>query len=122
MWTHVGLVYAKGEKMSNSLGNTVAARDMVRDYGANAMRLYMYGTHYRKRLDFIEKELKKCTELDGMIGNALRGKKKTRHMTKFLQALGNDFDTPKAIKTMAEAAEAKSADLRTMAGILGLRY
>lgn len=122
LWTHVGLVYNKGKKMSKSLGNTVAIRELVRDYGANAVRLYMYGTHYRSRLDFSKKELEKCAGLDGTIAYALQGQKKTKHLAKFLQALGDDFDTPVAIKTMTEAAKAKSADLRAMAGILGLRY
>jgi cysteinyl-tRNA synthetase len=122
LWTHVGLVYVGGKKMSKSRGNTVTVKDMVRDYGANAVRLYMYGTHYRKRLDFTEKELRKCTALDGMIDNAFPGQKKTGHLSRFLQALGDDFGTQEALKTVAEAAKAKSADIGAMAGILGLRY
>lgn len=121
LWTHVGLVYVRGKKMGKSLGNTVAARDLVRDYGANAVRLYMYGTHYRKRLDFDE-ELEKCAELDGALMGALHGQKKTGHLAWFLRALGDDFDTPGALAVMQKAARAKSSDLRVMAGILGLRY
>jgi cysteinyl-tRNA synthetase len=122
LWTHVGLVYSKGKKMSKSLGNTVAIRELVRDWGTNAVRLYMYSTHYRRRLDFSKKGLEKCAGLDGMIAGALQGQKKTRHLAKFLQALDNDFDTPTAIRVMTEAAKTKSADLRVMAGILGLRH
>lgn len=122
LWTHVGLVYNKGKKMSKSLGNTIAVKELVRGYGANAVRLYMYSTHYRRRIDFSKKELEKCTRLDDTIAGALQGQAKTGHLAKFLQALDNDFDTLAAIKTVTEAAKAKSADLRVMAGILGLRY
>lgn len=121
LWTHVGLVYVGGKKMSKSLGNTIAIRDLVRDHGANAVRLYMYGTHYRRRLDFSERELKKCAGLDSAIADVSQVKR-TGHIAKFLQALDDDFDAPKAIKAMTEAAKAKSTNLQAMTGILGLRY
>ncbi|AIC14519.1 cysteine--tRNA ligase [Nitrososphaera viennensis EN76] len=121
LWTHVGLVYVKGKKMGKSLGNTVAIRELLQNHSANALRLYLYSTHYGKRLDFAENELAKCAELDNAISGAADKKDKVAYMKKFMQKLDDDFDTQGAIKVMLEAARA-GAGTREMAGILGLRY
>jgi cysteinyl-tRNA synthetase len=121
LWTHVGLVYIKGKKMSKSLGNTVAIRELLQDYGANAMRLYFYSTHYRGRLDFSKQKLEEYIEIDGVIAGAADKKSKPTYLKRFMQKLDDDFDTQGAIKVMLEAARA-GAGTGAMAGILGLRY
>ena len=121
LWTHVGLVYAKGKKMSKSLGNTVAVRELLQDHSANEMRLYFYSTHYRKRLDFSEQDLARCAAADSVIAGAIDKKNKATYMKRFMQKMDDDFDTPGAVKVMLEAACA-GAGTGAMAEILGLRY
>ncbi|AIF83708.1 cysteinyl-tRNA synthetase [Candidatus Nitrososphaera evergladensis SR1] len=121
LWTHVGLVYVKGKKMSKSLGNAVAIKRLLQDHSANAVRLYLYSTHYRERLDFAENRLAKYAELDDIISSAADKKCKPAHMKKFMQKMDDDFDTQGAMRVMLEAARA-GAGTREMAEILGLRY
>lgn len=122
LWTHVGLVYVNGKKMSKSLGNTTATRELLQDYDANALRLYFYSSaHYRKRLDFAEKDIARYAKLDDAISGAVDKKDKAEHTKKFVQRLDDDFDTPGAVKAMLQAARA-GAGTGAMAGILGLRY
>ena len=56
-WVHVGLVLSDGEKMSKSLGNVVWVKDLVRKYGSDLIRLYIFSKHYRDDMDFSEKDL-----------------------------------------------------------------
>lgn len=122
LWTHVGLVYINGEKMSKSLGNTVTIRGLLQDYGANAIRLYFYSSaHYRKRLDFAEKDIAKCAGLDSTISSAIGKECNAKYMKKFMQRMNDDFDTPAAVEVALDAARA-GAGTGEMAKILGLRY
>ena len=56
-WLHNGLLKFEGEKMSKSLGNFQYAREVVEEYGKETVRLFYFATHYRKPLDFSEKNL-----------------------------------------------------------------
>lgn len=56
-WLHNGLLQFEGQKMSKSLGNFEYAREVVDRHGKEPVRLFYFSTHYRKPLDFSEKEL-----------------------------------------------------------------
>jgi cysteinyl-tRNA synthetase len=51
-WMHNGWMQFAGEKMSKSLGNFVTIRDAVESYGADALRLFVLSSHYRKPLTY----------------------------------------------------------------------
>ena len=51
-WAHNGLLNLGAEKMSKSLGNSLAIREMVKRYNPEAIRLYLLGAHYRHPFDF----------------------------------------------------------------------
>ena len=51
-WIHVGLITIRGEKMSKSLGNIITLGEVLSKYDAEAVRLYLLNTHYRKPMDF----------------------------------------------------------------------
>ncbi|UYH50504.1 cysteine--tRNA ligase [Candidatus Kirkpatrickella diaphorinae] len=51
-WLHNAMLLSNGEKMSKSLGNFYAVRDVLAKAPAEALRLLMLGTHYRAVLDF----------------------------------------------------------------------
>jgi cysteinyl-tRNA synthetase len=122
LWTHTGLVYVKGEKMSKSLGNTVTIRDLLARHDANGVRLYLLSEHYRKRLDFADKDIKEFEELDAEIADSIGGAGGRPMLEEFVRCIENDFDTPGALKVMRKAASSASKDLKTMARIFGLRY
>ena len=51
-WVHNGFVNINQEKMSKSLGNILAIRDLLQDYHPEALRLFLLSNHYRSPLDF----------------------------------------------------------------------
>lgn len=56
-WLHNGLLKFEGEKMSKSLGNFEYARDVLQRYDKETIRYFYFSTHYRKPLNFSEKNL-----------------------------------------------------------------
>ena len=56
-WIHNGLLKFEGEKMSKSLGNFEYARDVLQRYDKETIRYFYFSTHYRKPLNFSEKNL-----------------------------------------------------------------
>ena len=122
-WTHVGLVLIKGKKMSKSLGNTVAVRDLLRRHNANALRLYFYSKHYRDDFDFVEKDLDRFERVNDSVAASVRaGRARSKLAGRFFKCIEDDFDTPGALKVLVEAARARSADLDVMVSTFGLRY
>jgi cysteinyl-tRNA synthetase len=53
-WLHNGMVNLGAEKMSKSLGNVLAIREIVKRHEPDALRLWMLGTHYRNELEWSE--------------------------------------------------------------------
>ncbi|MEM3399896.1 MAG: cysteine--tRNA ligase [Candidatus Micrarchaeia archaeon] len=114
-WMHVRHLIVYGRKMSKSLGNIYTVRDLRRmGYGYDAIRAYFLTQHYRRRLNFTfsglratARELAKCKRLiptlaqnifssenyeaDNIIANAMK---------EFSAHINNDFDIPRAIKTL----------------------
>ena len=56
-WLHNGLLQFEGEKMSKSLGNFEYARDVLKDYDKETIRYFYFSAHYRKPLNFSQKNL-----------------------------------------------------------------
>jgi cysteinyl-tRNA synthetase len=129
IWTHIGLVYIKGRKMSKSIGNTITIKDILKIFNPNVLRLFFYSTGYRKRLDFSKSKMEGYAKLDKIIGASAQREKEEEekevaqryYFRKFMQRLGDDFDTEGAIKVMIQAAKS-GVGTRAMVEILGLRY
>jgi len=51
-WLHNGFVNINQEKMSKSLGNILPIRDLLQDYQAEALRLFLLSSQYRSPVDF----------------------------------------------------------------------
>jgi cysteinyl-tRNA synthetase len=56
-WLHNGFITLKKEKMSKSLGNVSALRDVLRRHTGSALRFFFLGTHYRSPIEFSAKRL-----------------------------------------------------------------
>jgi L-cysteine:1D-myo-inositol 2-amino-2-deoxy-alpha-D-glucopyranoside ligase len=117
-WLHTGMVYLDGEKMSKSLGNMVFARDLLRAYGSNALRLYLSSNHYRAQLDYDQASLEQAANLARNLAEAayLSGgtlppnAELTPYRDRFVDRLNEDLDTPGAIDVLRELADT----IRTM--------
>ncbi|XOF33754.1 MAG: cysteine--tRNA ligase [Candidatus Electrothrix sp. YB6] len=119
LWMHHGFVTIKEEKMSKSLGNFLTIRDVLRQYPAETLRLFLFSTQYRNPLDFSETALQDAqTGLDRMydclagINRTVRSvdsageeslispkyrKKILSLQQRFETAMDNDFNTAQAI-------------------------
>jgi len=56
-WIHFGFLNINNEKMSKSLGNFFTARDILKHYSAESIRLLFSQTHYRGPLEFSDELL-----------------------------------------------------------------
>lgn len=54
IWVHNGFVTIRDEKMSKSLGNFLTIRDLLAQHHPEALRLFVFSTHYRNPLDYSE--------------------------------------------------------------------
>jgi len=61
----------KGEKMSKSIGNVIDPFDIIRDYGADPYRIYMFKIDVRDRVNFNKKILSESTRDLIIIDNSL---------------------------------------------------
>jgi len=116
-WLHTGFLTIGGEKMSKSLGNFITIRELLEKFDANTFRLFVVSTHYRSPIDYSEKALKQASKslnrifdtLDNLRQGILTGKKEQEREEekrvgastqaigrRFLEAMDNDFNTPKA--------------------------
>ena len=56
-WIHNGFVRVNSEKMSKSLGNFFTIRDILKQYRAEVLRLFLLTSHYRSPVDFSDAAL-----------------------------------------------------------------
>ncbi|MFQ6086628.1 MAG: cysteine--tRNA ligase, partial [Candidatus Bathyarchaeia archaeon] len=112
-WLHTGVLNIKGVKMSKSLKNFVTIREVLSRYDPEVLRLYYASTHYRKRIDFDEKDLERPKAELEYLYNTLRNVKHAASSEgqtlkeietllaeterKFTDAMNNDFNTPLAL-------------------------
>ena len=129
-WVHNNFVTVNGEKMSKSLGNIVRIRDVVEKHGGMALRYLLLSAHYRHPLDYSEKKVIEAKKSCEYLLNTLRnvdmeishirtflvkrnGESIQSKIGEFIEALENDFNTPKALSVMHEFASEINSKLFT---------
>ena len=80
--THGYVVDGDGRKMSKSLGNTVAPQDVIKQYGADIVRLWTASSDYKADIRISKVILKQLAEVYRKIRNTMR----------FILGNTNDFD------------------------------
>ena len=136
IWMHNGMIQLTGEKMAKSVGNIALLHEVLERYGRDAVVMYLISGHYRQPLAFSPAELEDADRRIHRIRDALRrldpGKPSppdmAHHVEAFFAALGDDFNTPKALACLFEwVREANrrgeavgDGDLREMLAIFGL--
>ncbi|ACJ74781.1 cysteinyl-tRNA synthetase [Thermosipho africanus TCF52B] len=110
-WMHNGMIITRGDKMSKSIGNVFLVREAVKRYGKDAVKLFLLSKHYRTPIEFSDEimmENKKAALKVLKTLNRFEEKypypkvpKRDEYMNdieqKFVEALEDDFNTPKAI-------------------------
>ncbi len=123
-WMHHGFVEIGDEKMSKSLGNFFTIREVLERFDAEALRLFLLGTHYRnpmsygeplladaeRRLGYLHETLEKVGRLAaGASAEAAAEGPMAGLARRAGEALDDDFNTAAALGALSEAFTAANA-------------
>lgn len=119
-WIHNNLVTVNGQKMSKSLGNVTLLKDLFKKYDPLVVRFFILQSHYRGTLDFSESALQGAKAGLEKMHNTFnnfrlrfdfakkassfgfmdkRAELETLH-SEFIEAMDDDFNTPRAIAVL----------------------
>jgi cysteinyl-tRNA synthetase len=114
-WLHGEFLNIRGTKMSKRFGNITTPRDLREDgVDPGAVRLLMFQTHYRQKLDLTDEALAGAQEASRRLGefqNRLLENRADRDSAKFVvaaerltrdlaEALDDDLNAPRAVAAM----------------------
>jgi cysteinyl-tRNA synthetase len=111
IWMHNGMVRIAEQKMSKSVGNIFQLSEAIERYGAPAVVGYLVAGHYRQPLEFSEAALEESAARNERIRNFLREAERVDGESEgtvveregaFLDALADDFNTPRALAELFE--------------------
>jgi cysteinyl-tRNA synthetase len=123
IWMHNGMVQIDEEKMSKSVGNIFQLSEAIERYGGQTVVAYLASGHYRQPLAFSDEQLKEAVARVDRIRNFLRSAAGTAsgpppgpagagageldsflidRRQAFLDALADDFNTPRAFAVLFE--------------------
>ena len=141
LWVHNGFVNIGDEKMSKSLGNFFTLRDVLPGLRhPEVMRFFLLSSHYRGPINYSLDQLEQADGVLGRIYTALRDLPvvpavESEYTARFHEVMDDDLNTPEAIailqrmtreinaardKGKMAKAEQLGAELRALAGVLGL--
>src|SRR5574344_785988 len=110
-WLHNGFVTINKEKMSKSLGNFLTIDDMLKNYDANTLRLFILTNHYRMPVEFSDEVLASASQGVKRLLNAKATQiDETLDLTKFdeykqfVDAMDDDLNTSKALAVLFDLA------------------
>lgn len=116
-WMHNGFLNIDGEKMSKSLKNFFTARDILREYDAESVRLFFLSKHYRSPIDFDRDLIAEADRAVKKLYSALKSVDAEQllllsnaddHTTpaeqEFRAAMDDDLNTAKALAVLFELA------------------
>lgn len=106
-WVHGGLLNIDKEKMSKSLGNVMLVGDLLEQWSANTVRMFMLSTHYRNPLDFTR---------EGLIQAQVNVERLERTIQNIDYALGLDLPASrlKTLKLWETVSEARAHFISAM--------
>lgn len=140
-WMHTAMVHHEGEKMSKSLGNLVMARDLLKTWSPDAIRLYLANYHYREiwshsadalaQAEQRAQKLHAATTVSSGIGLVFDA---AAAAAAVIKAMEQDLDTPTALTALVQLADdvitaaeagqnvaAAQETLKSLSKIFGLR-
>jgi cysteinyl-tRNA synthetase len=126
VWLHNGFVNVDAEKMSKSIGNVLLVRDLIGIAPGEAIRLALLSAHYRQPLDWTEAGMREAKAQLDRLYRALDSLKDVTAASVpapagFMEALGDDLNTPKALAELHALANAanKATDKAERARLKG---
>ena len=141
-WMHNGMLRLGEDKMSKSIGNIVTVGEALSSYSPDALRLFFLSSHYRAPLLYTEANVAGQERALERLKNAVRPASAASvgstidvspAKAQFVEAMDDDFNTPRALAAMFELAREinrgkdEGADvlgaqgaLRELSGVLGI--
>ena len=128
VWMHNGFVNLGAEKMSKSLGNILTIEALLARHDAEALRLYLLGTHYRHPVEFAEERVRETQRaLDRLRGlvdaharvvaadpepaaEAALLEQIAPCEARFKAAMDDDFSTPQALAVLFDLSRVLNAE------------
>lgn len=140
-WMHAAMVRHDGEKMSKSLGNLIMARDLLKVYSPDALRLYLAMHHYQIEWSYDPGHMQwaallaeRFVQAAAVAGGAGQAFDAAPWVGRFTAAMDQDVNSPAALGQVEDLAVqiliAASAgrqvrqaqgELRRMCAVFGLR-
>jgi cysteinyl-tRNA synthetase len=109
LWMHNGMIQFTGEKMAKSVGNIAPLHEVVAQYGAEAVLMYLVSGHYRQPLAFSDTVLEQARanvnrirEAGRKLWQAPSEERLEPVRDRFFAALARDFNTPDALAILNE--------------------
>ena len=135
-WLHNGFVTINKEKMSKSLGNFLTIDDMLKNYDANTLRLFILTNHYRMPVEFSDESLtsaqagaKRLTNAKQTAINEDLDITTTPEYKEFCEAMDEDLNTSKALAVLFDLTTRANKDekdaytiLYKLATVLGFTF
>ncbi|MCH8309601.1 MAG: cysteine--tRNA ligase [Chloroflexi bacterium] len=141
-WMHNGMLRLGEDKMSKSIGNIVTVGEALKNYSADALRLFFLSSHYRSPLMYTEANVASQETALERLKNAVRPAPSApagsvlnanSFKVRFVEAMDDDFNTPRALAAMFDlvreinrckddGSDVSGAQdtLRELSGILGV--
>jgi cysteinyl-tRNA synthetase len=130
IWIHNGFLRINQEKMSKSLGNFLVIKEILKEYHAEAVRLFLLFSHYRSPIDFtaqamveaeagLEKMYALLQRIDETIGSPELSESEIGEgelWASFCQAMDDDFNTARGIGVVFEALRQQNRFMDSMGG------
>lgn len=120
-WLHFGFLNINEEKMSKSLGNFFTARDILKNYSAEAIRLFFAQAYYRGPLNFsdellqaAQKGMEKFVNLAQKINDELKKDNSEgvypeidikKYQDEFETVMDDDFNSAQGVAVIFEFAK-----------------
>ncbi len=124
-WLHNGFVTINKEKMSKSLGNFLTIDDMLKNYDANTLRLFILTNHYRMPVEFSDEALTAAQAGAKRLTNAKQAPinehldiSTTDEYKAFVEAMDEDLNTSKALAILFDLATRANKDEKNAYTIL----
>jgi len=127
-WLLVGSLTVNGVKMSKSLGNFLTIKDALKLYSPEAIRFFILSGHYRSPVDFSREALLAAERGVERLHNTVRALRARMqqaapagtadlsyitdfdaHRDAFIEAMNDDFNTPRAIASLFDLSKEVNA-------------
>jgi cysteinyl-tRNA synthetase len=114
IWTHNGMLRFTGSKMSKSEGNVATIREVIDEWGREAILVFFLTASWRKPIDFSEETMAQAAARRDTLRNAFTlapAALDEAQWERFAAALDDDFDTPAALAVLHEWASSGQLEL-----------